>query len=86
MWDCKKCGVLQIAGSLEECPVCHAPRPTEDVAEEPTSASAPEAAQDAQPSGTFPTDSEQEPPPHDDEEKEPEAEEESEEDGTDHDE
>lgn len=34
LWDCDNCGVKQIAASLEECPVCHTPKPQEQT--EPT--------------------------------------------------
>ena len=30
LWDCQNCGVKQIAASLEECPVCHTPKPVEE--------------------------------------------------------
>lgn len=26
MWECDKCGCMEIAGSLTSCPACHAPR------------------------------------------------------------
>lgn len=30
MWDCEECGCQNIAGTIDECPMCHAPRQSDD--------------------------------------------------------
>lgn len=37
MWDCEKCGCMNIAGSIDVCPMCQESRPEgeKDVAVEP---------------------------------------------------
>jgi hypothetical protein len=76
-WDCDNCGTLQIADTIENCPVCHEPRPRVDVAEEPASAPAPEGVTGDQPSGTFPADGAP-PSPQEDEPAQPPEEEDDE--------
>lgn len=81
LWDCEECGVKAIAGGLNYCPTCRTPRPTQDVAEEPTQPPAPDGETgESYSAGTFPADDEgQAPPSHNDQEEE------EEEDGADHD-
>lgn len=79
MWDCENCGTLQIAASIEACPVCHEPRPSQNVAEEPNTAPAPDGEGEPDSDGPFPADEADEAPPS------PQDEVEEEDDGPDHD-